>query len=172
MKNVTIYPSAKIVGREQIEFGNNVIIDDYVFIYAKKRIRIGDYVHIAAFVSISGGEEVILGDFSGLSGGVRLYTATDDFTGHGFGNPTVPEQYRNVTRAPIHIGKFAIIGANSVILPGVIIGEGATVGANSVVTKNLDPWGVYVGNRRARDRDKASVLENYQRFCRETGYST
>lgn len=167
MKNVKIYPGAKIIGAENIEFGHDIIIDDFVFIYAKKKIRIGNYVHIAAFSSITGGEEVAFGDFSTLSWGCRIFTATDDFTGEGFGNSTVPEEYRNVRRDSVTLERFAIVGANSVILPGVTLGEGVSVGANSVVTRNLEPWGVYVGNQRIRERDKDAVLENFERFCRQ-----
>ncbi len=38
------------------------------------------------------------------------------------------------------------IGANSTILPGLIIGEGAMIGAGSVVTKNVPAFSVVVGN--------------------------
>lgn len=164
MKSVKIYDSAKLVGIQHIEFGHNVIIDDFVFIYAKKRIRIGNFVHIAAYASITGGEEVIFEDFTCISWGCRLFTATDDFVGRGFGNSTLPDEFRNVRRAPIRLERFAIVGANSVVLPGVTIGEGATVGANSVVTRDLPPWGVYVGNRKIRDRDREGVLANFRRF--------
>lgn len=164
MKNVKIYPGAKIVGMENVEFGHDIIIDDFVFIYAKKKIRVGNYVHIAAFSSITGGEEVTFGEFSTLSWGCRIFTATDDFSGKGFGNSTVPEEYRNVYRGSVTLARFAIVGANSVILPGVTLGEGVSVGANSVVTRNLEPWGVYIGNRRVRDRDRNAVLANYERF--------
>jgi len=170
MKDVKIYPNAKIIGAEYIEFGHDIIIDDFVFIYAKKRVRIGNYVHIAAFSSITGGEEVTFGDFSTLSWGCRIFTATDDFTEKGFGNSTVPEEHRNVYRDSVTLERFAIVGANSVILPGVTLGEGVSVGANSVVTRNLEPWGVYVGNRRIRDRDKTAVLANFDRFCEKHGY--
>lgn len=57
-----------------------------------------------------------------------------------------------------------LIGGNSVILPGVTIGEGASVGAGSVVTKDLEPWGVYVGNKRIGWRNKEEVLKNYKKF--------
>jgi acetyltransferase-like isoleucine patch superfamily enzyme len=153
---------------ENIEFGNHIIIDDFAFIHAKKKIRIGNYVHIGAYSSLSGGEEITLSDFSGLSFGCRILTATDDFTGEGFGNPTVPEQYRNVKRAPVHLGRFVILGTNSVVLPGVMIGEGVSVGANSVVTRNLEPWGVYIGNRRIAERDRDGVLANYIRFLKDS----
>lgn len=167
MKNVKIYPDAKIIGIEHVEFGHDIIIDDFVFIYAKKMVRIGNYVHIAAFSSITGGDEVTFGDYSTLSWGCRIFTATDDFTGSGFGNSTLPEEYRNVRRAPVSLGRFAIVGANSVILPGVTLGEGVSVGANSVVTRNLEPWGVYIGNRRVRERDRSAVLVNFERFKRK-----
>lgn len=169
MNNVKIYPGAKILGIENIEFGHDIIIDDFAFIYAKKKIRIGNYVHIAAFASITGGEETVFSDFSGISSGCRIFTATDDFSGPGFGNPTIPEEFRNVLRAPVRLERFAIVGANSVILPGVTLGEGVSVGANSVVSRNLDPWGIYVGNRRVRDRNRDAVLENYERFRLQTG---
>lgn len=169
MKNVKIYDRAKIVGMENIEFGDHIIIDDFVFIYAKRKVRIGNYVHIAAYASITGDQEVTFGDFSCISWGCRVFTATDDFTGHGFGNSTVPEEFRNVYRAPVTIGRFAIVGANSVILPGVTIGEGASVGANSVVTKSLEPWGVYLSNEKIRNRDKAGVLTNFERFLKSYG---
>ena len=161
---VKIFEHTKIVGVENIEFGSNIIIDDFAFVYARGRIRIGSYVHIACFASITGGAELEIGDFAAVSQGARVLTATDDFTEWGFGNSTVPEEYRNVTRAPVSIGRFCIIGANSVILPGVTIGEGATVGAGTVVTRNLAPWGVYLGNRRIRERDRNGVLENFERF--------
>lgn len=164
ISHVITFEYTKIVGLENIEFGKNIIIDDFVFIYAKKRIKIGNNVHIASFTSITGGEEFVMEDFTALSSGVRIFTGTDDFKTWGFGNSTIDEKYRNIKRAPIYIGKFGIIGANSVILPGVAVGEGATVGAGSVVTKNLEPWGIYIGNHRVGDRDKEGVLKNYKNY--------
>jgi galactoside O-acetyltransferase len=166
---VKTFEFTKIVGREKIEFGDPVLIDDFVFIYARKRMRIGSFVHIGCFSSITGGEEFEMGDFSGLSGGVRVYTGSDDFAGWGFGNPTIPEKYRNVHRAPIRIGRFAIVGANSVVLPGVTIGEGACVAACSVVSRDAAPWGVYAGNKRIGERDRDGVLAGYEAFLHELG---
>jgi galactoside O-acetyltransferase len=169
---VRAFEFTRIIGIENIEFGQNIILDDFTLIYAKGKMRIGNYVHIASFASITGGAEFTLGDFSAISQGVRILTGTDDFKEWGFGNSTVPEQYRNTKRAPVSIGRFCIIGANSVVLPGVTVGEGATVGAGSVVTRDLDPWGVYIGNKRIRDRDKAAVLQTYQRFVDAEGNRT
>lgn len=159
-----IYPSARIVGQEYIRFGDPVLVDDFVLVVAREPMVIGDYVHLAAFSSITGGERVDIGDFSAISQGARILTGTDDFTGWGFGNSTVPAEYRNATRAPVSIGRFCIVGANAVVLPGVSVGEGATVGAGTVVTRDLAPWGVYLGNRRLRDRDRAGVLATHSDF--------
>jgi len=167
IQGVTTYEFTKIVGIENIEFGKNVIIDDFVFIYAKKKMKIGNYVHIACFTSITGGEEFSMHDFSWLSSGCHIFTGSDDLKDHGFGNPTIREEYRNVKRAPVLFHRFVCIGANSVVLPGVTIGEGATVGANSVVTRNLDPWGIYVGNTKVGERNKEAILSNYERFLKE-----
>jgi galactoside O-acetyltransferase len=57
--------------------------------------------------------------------------------------------------------KHSIVGANAVILPGVVIGEGAVVGANSLVTKDCKPWTVYVGSpaRELKCRPRERILE-------------
>ncbi|MGD9718976.1 MAG: DapH/DapD/GlmU-related protein [Sulfurimonadaceae bacterium] len=162
--SVKTFEYTKIIGIENIEFGRNIIIDDFAFIYAKGKIKLGDYVHIGIYASITGGDELIVGDFCAISQGVRILTATDDFKDWGFGNSTINNQFRNLKSSPVTIGNFSIIGANSVILPGVTIGEGAMVGANSTITKNLEPWGIYVGNKKISERNKEGVLKNYEKF--------
>ena len=165
---VKTFEYTKIIGLENIEFGTNIIIDDFTLIYATAPVKIGNNVHIASFSSITGGAELIIEDFVAVSQGVRILTGTDDFVNWGFGNSTIPEKYRNTKRLPVKIGKFCIVGANSVVMPGVTIGEGAMVGANSVITKDLDPWGVYIENgKKLKDRDKDAVLKNYEKFLKE-----
>lgn len=166
IEGVKTFKYTKIIGDANIEFGRNIIIDDFVFILAKSRIRIGDNVHIACFSSLIAADEIDLGNFCAVSHGCRILTATDDFKDWGFGNSTVSAEYRNIECAPIKIGRFSIIGANSVVLPGVTIGEGATVGACSVVTRDLEPWGVYIGNKRVNERDKEGVLRNYEAYIK------
>jgi galactoside O-acetyltransferase len=151
IEGVKTFEFTKIIGLDNISFGHDIIIDDFVLLYATAPMKIGSYVHIACFTSITGGAE---------------FTMDEDW---GFGNPTLPEEFRNVSRKPVHIEKFAIVGANSVVCPGVTIGEGATVAANSVVTRDLEPWSVYAGNRKISRRDKDAVMETYQRFLEREG---
>lgn len=52
----------------------------------------------------------------------------------------------NITkRADVVIEDEAWIGAGVIILPGVTIGHCAVIGAGCVMTKNAEPYGIYVG---------------------------
>lgn len=163
-QDVVIWPMAKIIAPERISLGDSVIIDDFVFLMGGQRTCIGSFVHIASFTSIAGGGEFLMEDFAGLSGGVRIYTGNEDYLGGSLTNPAVPPPYRVPLRSFVRIGKHAIIGANSVILPGVIIGEGAAVGANSLVTRDCDPWTIYAGSpakpRKSRPSQRMLELES------------
>ena len=160
-QDVTIWSQAKIVSPEVITIGDSVIIDDFVFIMGGKNTQIGSFVHIASFTSITGGGELVMEDFTGLSGGVRVYTGNEDYSGGCLTNPSVPYPYRLATRSSVHIKKHAIIGANTVILPGVVIGEGAAIGANSLVTKDCEPWKTYFGSpaKAIKTRPQNKILE-------------
>ena len=51
-----------------------------------------------------------------------------------------------ITCKPILIKEGAWIGAGATILPGVTIGKYAIIGANSIVSKNIPDYGVAVGS--------------------------
>ncbi len=159
--DVTIWPEAKILFPDVIIIGDSVIIDDFVFIMGGKKMTIGSFVHIASFVSITGGGELVIDDFVGISSGCRVFTGDDDYLGGSLTGPTVPPQYRSPLRSYVYLKKHAIIGANTVILPGVTIGEGAAVGANSLVKSDLQPWTIYVGSpaKAIRTRPSAHILD-------------
>lgn len=159
--DVQIWPRAHIVRPEAITIGDSVIIDDFVFLDGGRHSSIGSFVHIASFTSIVGGGRFEMDDFAGLSGGVRVYTGNEDYSGGCLTNPAVPAPYRRATRGEVHICRHAIVGANTVILPGVTIGEGAVVGANSLVTKDCAPWTVSIGSpaRVIKARPSAMIVE-------------
>ncbi len=161
---VEIIPPARISGIQNISFGKDIVIDSYTFIYARKPMQIGNNVHIASFTFLNGAESINVGDFVGIYQGAKVYAGTDDFKDWGFGNITIPEEFRNPQRRPVSIGRFCVLGANCVIGPGVTIGEGCSVGAGSVVTRDLEPWGIYIGNRRVAERNRNGVLKNYERY--------
>ncbi|HTJ56292.1 MAG TPA: acyltransferase [Devosiaceae bacterium] len=46
---------------------------------------------------------------------------------------------------PVRVDRWADIGTNAVILPGVHIGQGAIVGAGAVVVNDVDPFSIVAG---------------------------
>lgn len=169
-KNIKIYEYAKLIYNENNLFiGDNSQIDDFVFLNAGSMCKIGRFVHVSSFCSIIGGGKLYMEDFSGLSAGCRIITGSDDFKGPFLSNPTVPDKYKNVTTGRIFIGKHAIIGTNSIVLPDVEIGEGATVGAACLVNKDLEPWTIYAGSKpkKVGERDRDGVLDLEKRFMKE-----
>lgn len=159
-QNVVIYPTAKIVGAERMDIGDNVLVDDFVFLKAGELLRIGSYVHIAVGAVITGSGTCVVEDFAGVSPGARVFTSNDDFLGGSLTGPTVPPRLRAPVHGHVRIGRHAVVGANAVVLPAVEIGDGTTVGALSLVRQNLEGWSVYAGNpiRRLRDRPRDTLL--------------
>ncbi|WOH38971.1 acyltransferase [Thalassotalea fonticola] len=163
MMKAQIYDLAKIINAQNLFVDDYSQIDDFVFLNAGEQTKIGKFVHIASFCSVIGGGKFVMKDFSGLSAGCRIITGSDDFLGGGLTNPTVPENYTNVSSSEIIIEKHAILGTNVTVFPGVTIGEGAAVGAGCVVRKDLKPWTVYVGESckpiKKRRKDLIQKLE-------------
>lgn len=145
--NVRVAKNCTLVGVENMSFGENVRIDGPTVLSASGDgyIRIGSYVHIGGMSFLAGAGGIDMEDFSGLSQGVRIYSASDDYSGEALTNPTVPKRYLNVRIAPVRLGRHVIVGSGAVILPGCNIDDGASIGAMSLVKRNLAPWGIYGG---------------------------
>ena len=145
-KNIQISRKASIYNPANITICNNVRIDDFCILSSGDGfISIGNYVHIACQACLFGQGGIILSDFSGISSGCSIYSVTDDYLGEGLVGPTIPDEYRKLQVGCVIFKELSLIGARSVVLPGVTIGEGTSVGAMSMVNKSLDPWGIYFG---------------------------
>jgi acetyltransferase-like isoleucine patch superfamily enzyme len=159
-----MHPSVEIFGEEHVVVGSPVRIDAFALITAGPgTVRIGDHVHISAGAYVFGTAGATLGDFVNLSARSVLMTASDDFGDGSLVGPMVPDAFRNVRRAPIHLESHVVIGVGSVVLPGVTIGRGATVGALSVVKHDVPDLAMVAGvpARRIgrRDGDRLLALE-------------
>ncbi len=142
---------------KNITIGDNVRIDDFCVLSAGVGgIQIGDYIHIAVYSSLIGAGKISLHDFSNISSRVAIYSSNDDYSGASMTNPTIPAEFTNVTHADVSIGRHVIIGAGSVVLPGVEIEEGVAVGALSLVSRSCEAFGVYSGvpAKRIKERKK------------------
>jgi chloramphenicol O-acetyltransferase type B len=115
------------IGKNVCISKNHVSLGKNVFIGSNSRLTvhdtyIDDYCMLAANVAIVGGD-------------------------HKFDKVNTPiifsgrEEVNNVI-----IEKDVWIGHGAIILPGLIIGEGSIIGAGSVVTKDIQPYSIYVGN--------------------------
>ncbi len=145
--NPSIHKSVLFFNPEKIVMGHHVRIDCMSMLSAgDEGIEIGRNVHIGvASLIFGGGGRVVLSDFSGLSARASLFTATDDYSEGYLTNPTVPERYKKVMRGPIVLERHALIGAASVVLPGVTLALGSTVGAMSLVHRNVGEYEVVFG---------------------------
>jgi len=164
--NVTIGKTARIRYPELVEIEDNVIIDD--FIYISTVLKIGSYVHISSGTMIIGGptSSVVFKDFSTTSPNVVLSAGSDDYVS-GLPTPLVPLEYKGTpTSGKIIIGKFCIVGSNSVVLPNVELYEGSALGALSLANDNLEPWQLYGGvpARLIKARDKENTIDIEKKF--------
>ena len=107
-------------GYYEISIGENSLINHYSCLYGN--VKIGSTVLVAPHVMFAGGYHKI------SRTDIPIISQGDD------------------SKGPIVIGDDVWIGANSVILDGVIIGNGAVIGAGSVVTKNVEPYQIVFGN--------------------------
>jgi acetyltransferase-like isoleucine patch superfamily enzyme len=158
--NVLIHETVVLVGVEKMRLGSNIRIDPYCVVSGGEDTLIGSYVHIAAHVLLSGGAGITLHDFAGISHGAKLLSTSDDFTAGVLTGPTVPADLRNVQAGRIEIGRHAVIGANSVVLPGTQVQDGAMIGALSLARGSLEAWRIHAGvpAQVVGNRDREGVL--------------
>lgn len=164
--NVLISNNASFYNPSKISIGSNVRIDDFCVLSAgSDGIEIGNFIHIAVFSSIIGAGKVTLSDFCNISSRVSIYSSNDDYTGASLTNPMIPDDYKNVQIADVYIGRHAIIGSGSILLPGITIGDGVAIGALSLVNKDCHAFKVYSGvpAKYLKER-KRDLLELEQRF--------
>lgn len=168
-ENVVIAKNCTIIGVENISLGNHVRIDGYSTLVAGGGwLRLGSYIHLGSHCVVIAGDGVEMDDFSCISHGVQLFSRSDDYSGLHMTNAAVPDKYKGVQRGAVRLGKHALVGAGSVVLPGVALAEGAAVGALSLVNKDLAAWGVYAGcpAKLLKERSRA-LLELEEVFRRE-----
>lgn len=128
-KNTNIWAFAHILADAKI--GNNCNVCDHTYI--ENDVTIGNNVTIKCGVQIWDGITIEDNVFIGPN---------VTFTNDKFPRSKVHTQPLLKTR----IEKGASLGANSTILPGIIIGQNAMVGAGSVVTHSVPANAIVAGN--------------------------
>jgi len=153
---------ASLYNPRDIHLGHEVRIDDFCILSG--HVRLGSHIHISAYTALYGAYGIEVDDYATISGRVLIYSQNDDYSGEYLTNPMAGEELTNVTGGKVHIEKYAIIGAGSVVLPDLTIGEGVAVGSLSLVNASLEPWGVYAGVpvKRIKERSRG-LLQRIQR---------
>lgn len=172
-EHVLIGRHAVLYHPEKLSIGNHVRIDDFTIVSGN--VTLENYIHISQFCGLYGGESgIVMGDFTSLSSKGSVYAASDDYTGNSMTGPMVPFEYKpTYIDAKVHIKKHAIIGCNSVVLPGVTVGEGTAVGSMTLCNRDLEDWSIYVGAPARRKGDRAKeILELERLFWQESENKT
>lgn len=144
-KDVRIYPLAKIAKPETVELDDNCQIFDFAFIYGGGLTKIGKYSTITWHTIIEGIGETVIGDRVLIGPGTKILTSVNEHNGLRMVDH-LPEGQAKIIRGRTTIGDDVSIGAGCVVLTKITIGEGAVIGAHSLVSKDLEPWGIYVGS--------------------------
>jgi acetyltransferase-like isoleucine patch superfamily enzyme len=116
----------------------------YFIIGKHATLTIGDHVGISGTAVVCH-QSVTIGDHTCIGMNCVIYDT--DFHDLDYRKRAmIPEDYTNVAKRPVRIGRHVFIGAHSTILKGVTIGDGAIVGAGAVVTKNIPAGEIWGGN--------------------------
>ncbi len=105
--------------------------------------KIGRYCSIAPNVEIVIGQHPVKEKF--VSTHAAFYSARETL-GYTYRNETVFEEQKYLVDSyQVMIGNDVWIASDVRILAGVTIGDGAIIGACSLVTRDVEPYGIYVG---------------------------
>jgi acetyltransferase-like isoleucine patch superfamily enzyme len=167
-EDIFVSMNVEIKYPELVSLGSHVAIDSGF--KCTTELELGDYIHIAPDVVVIGGNmtKLTMKHFSFIASGTKIVCGSENYVEGGLVGPTIPTKYRNLIFKPVVFEMFSGVGVNCSIMPGVVLGEGSVVGANSLVTKDTEPWTVYVGSpaKPVKVRDKDIVIK----FAKELGY--
>ena len=116
------------------QIGKNSVVNNQLTVVLPKNVTIGSGVTVmnGALMMAAGG--ITIEDNVMIAANVQLISNNHD-----------PYDRDVLTCKPIRIKYGAWVGAGATILPGVTVGKYAIVGANSVVSKDIPDYGVAVG---------------------------
>lgn len=118
--------------------GENLMLYHPVVIHTPEALTIGDNTSIAPFVHMWCGAYIEIGSRCMIGSHVAITSLGHDFREE--------EMWKSMVKGKVIIEDDVMLGAHSVVLPGVTIGRGAAVGAGSLVTKDVPPFAVCYGS--------------------------
>ncbi len=139
------FSSLDVTWPHKVRLGDRCSLEHGIYFNAAGPYTEGVSIHIGEGCFVGTGCEFNI--TAGITLGTNsLVAAGSRFVDHNHGTARgTPIKYQDETAAPITIGPDVWIGANCLILQGVVIGEGAVVAAGSVVTRAVAPYTVVAG---------------------------
>lgn len=151
----------KLLFKNNISFGKNVIIEDNVYMnaFSEKGIELGNNVTVSrdsilicsgvirrkgigikignntginSRTFLGGQGGITIGDYVIIGPDVKIFSEN-----HIFDKKDIPIKYQGEGRIGVKIGNNCLIGAGVIILDGVILESGTVVAAGSVVNKSF-----------------------------------
>ncbi len=145
-KESFIHPLADVKNLNCIGKGTYI----WQFCVILEKAVIGSNCNINALCLIE--NDVVIGNDVTVKSGVQLWDGMrvndNVFIGPNvtFVNDIYPRSKRRIKFKQTYLHNNSSIGANSTILGGISIGKYALIGAGSVVTKDVSPYALVVGN--------------------------
>ncbi len=123
------------------EIGDAVFIGNQTFLQGRHdgNCRIGAHTWIGP-QSYFDCRDLELGEYVGWGPGAKVLGS--EHTGDPLDVPIIQT---DLVIKPVRVGKWADIGVNAVLLPGVTVGQGAIVGAGAVVTHDVPDYAIVAG---------------------------
>lgn len=139
-ENVNIDSSSAI---NNITIGNGTKIAKRCSLYGSKEfiLEIGENSYVGMNTIINGfNAKVVIGNNVSIAQSVNIMADSGP-------NASIEMQkFFPLDKGNINIGNHSWIGANSIIMPNVILGEFCVVAANSFVNKSFEAYSVIGGN--------------------------
>lgn len=149
-------PMIDIRNGSKLYFGNDVTLNSrnkgyHINMHSPVKLfanRVGAEIRIGSRTRIHGTcihsyDSVVIGENCLIAANCHIF----DGNGHDLSFPNVENRINTKGRCkPVKIEDSVWIGANTIVLPGVIIGKGSIISANSVVTKDIPPMVLAGGN--------------------------
>ena len=143
--------------------GYGTIIHNYSFI---SEAKIGRYCSIAPNVKIIIGQHPVRERFVSTH---SAFYSSRDYLGYTYRSEKKFEEQKyadSEKKYQVVIGNDVWIASDARILAGVTIGDGAIIGACSLVTKDVEPYGIYVGvpAKKIGTRFEPDVIEKLEKI--------
>ena len=169
-KNVIIGKTVRIRHPHLVSIGDNCIIDDFTYISGE--LILGRGVHIGANTTFQAGKSSIkIDNYTGISSGCRFFAVSSDYLASEIDLPTLPIDFpidnQSTIKKNIEVGEACLIGANSIVLPGVTIPIGCSFGAASKISnRNYIEFSFYLNDCKKviAKRNKHKIIEQLNKL--------